>query len=209
VVCIAAVATVGCSGGDDGPGTATVSPTAEGMDATGFLAALKTLDAQLKTDGMEPEISRLKEVRYTCLPEDVTGKPGGADCDAAGEQIQGVLTSAWHAEGGLVKTETVVSALRGYATGFQPESTDTFGTGAFRVYAFDGIRHTAVLTVISRCLPETQCSGSQRLAFVAPLQFVNGRWLIASLMTVFVDADDFLAPSAEARALLPAWERLE
>jgi hypothetical protein len=190
----------------------TTTPTPEVNDAAGFKAALTTFNKELAAGSVDPLVARLKVVDYTCTAQDATPALGGPDCSAAGEKIRGFLSSSWRSEGGLRKVDSIVANLKERQAGFDTSKSDQYGAGTFRVYAFDPIRNTAVLTVTSKCLPEFQCpaSGFQRLIWVASFEFIEGRWKIASLMSAFVLGEEFLSKGAEgSKIYLPNWEAFQ
>ncbi len=84
--------------------------------------------------------------------------------------------------------------------------------GEFRVFAIDATKHTAVITVISKCLPQYRCpdTGFQRLVWVPQFEFIDGRWKIASLMYAFVLGEEFFTAGGEgSKIYLPNWEKFQ
>ena len=193
------------------PGT--VTPTPQPNSMPGFIAALEELSKELSSGKMGGVVSRMKVVDYTCTAADVAGGLGTAsDCTTVGQTYRGFQTSQWRSEGGIRPAEKVVENLQGYAANFDTAKSDEYGAGTFRIYAYDPTKTTAVLTVVSKCLPQYQCdaSGVQRLVWVPTLEYIDGRWKIASLMCAFVLGEEFLdPPSAEVKQRMPQWTKLD
>jgi hypothetical protein len=185
----------------------TTTPTAEANSAAGFKAALQNFNREISSGTVDPLVARLKAIDYTCRASDLGPGSGAAECKSVGETIRAFQTSAWKSEGGLAKVESVVGALKVREAAFDTTKSDRYGNGAFRVYAFDASKNMAVLTVTSKCLPQFQCSDFQRLTWVAQFEFVNGRWMVSSLMSAFVLGEDFLDPSPEGKQRMPGWEK--
>jgi hypothetical protein len=185
----------------------TTTPTAEANTAAGFKAALQKFNGEISSGTVDPLVARLKVTDYTCKASDLQPGLGQPECATAGEVIRGFQSSSWRSEGGMRKVESIVTNLKERQTGFDPTKSDKYGTGSFRVYAFDASKSMAVLTVTSKCLPQFQCSDFQRLTWVAQFEFVNGRWMVSSLMSAFVLGEDFLDPSAEGKQRMPGWEK--
>lgn len=185
----------------------TTTPTAEANTAAGFKAALQNFNREISSGTVDPLVARLKVTDYTCKASDLGPGSGAAECKAAGEVIRAFQSSAWKSEGGLAKVESVAGALKQREAGFDTTKSDKYGTGTFRVHAFDASKNMAVLTVTSKCLPQFSCTEFQRLTWVAQFEFVNGRWMVSSLMSAFVLGEDFLDPSPEGKQRMPGWEK--
>jgi len=193
------------------PGT--ITPTPDADSETGFIAALRQLDKELNGGRVDPLISRFAVREYTCTAADIAGGPGAvSDCRTAGEKIRVVRSSAWRSEGGFRTVEALVANLNGYQANFDPARTDGYGAGTFRVYAYDPTTKSAVITVTSKCLPQTQCppAGFQRLVWVLDFDYLDARWKIDSIMYAFVLGEEFLdPPSPEAKQRLPRWTKFQ
>ncbi|MGE3074695.1 MAG: hypothetical protein AB7N24_01085 [Dehalococcoidia bacterium] len=188
------------------PGTLTPTPDAN-TDA-GFRAALEQLNKELANGSLDAFIARLKVIDYTCKASDVTPGLGQPECDAVGEVIRGFQSSNWRSEGGLRKVASVIANLKERQAGFDTSKSDDYGSGALHIFAFDPTTHTAVVTVISKCLPEHQCpSGTERLVWVPTFEYVDGHWKISKLLYAYVLGEDFLSPSQEGKNLMPGWEK--
>ncbi|MGE0601125.1 MAG: hypothetical protein AB7J35_15585 [Dehalococcoidia bacterium] len=188
------------------PGT--VTPTPDANTDAGFRAALEQLNKELAGGSLDAFIARLKVIDYTCKASDVTPGLGQPECATAGEVIRAFETGNWRSEGGLRKVESVIANLKERQAGFEVAKSDDYGSSALRIFAFDPTTHTAVVTVISKCLPQYQCpSGVQRLVWVPSFEYQDGRWMISKLLFAYVLGDDFLDPSAEGKNVMPDWEK--
>lgn len=191
------------------PGTITPTPEAENRD--GFVAMLRTFDAEMSRGAIDPIIARLHAEEYTCKASDIEPGLGQPECKTAGEVIQSVLVGNWRSEGGLRKVETVVAQIQALQKEIDTAKSDKWGDGFPTVYAFDAVEHKAAVTMITKCLPQFQCpDGTMRVALVLTFEFEGGRWGVTNLLSAYVLAEEFLEPSAEAKQIqMPNWERFE
>jgi hypothetical protein len=193
------------------PGTTT--PTPEANTPEGFLQALREFNRELSSGRVDPFISRAKVVDYTCKATDVQGGEGAVHaCKTVGEVVRGVGTSTWRSSGTLTKVEDFVANLQGLQVNFDTAKSDEFGPGTLRVFAYDDTKHSAVVTVISKCLPQYQCPGTgvQRLVWVPQFEYVDGAWKIERLMYAFVLGEEFLEADAEGSNIyLPDWKPMQ
>ncbi len=191
----------------------TLTPTPEANTSAGFRAALAQFNKEINAGTVDPRIARFKVADYTCREIDVAGGIGAVTgCKAVGEVIRGVATSTWRSEGNFTSVEKIVENLKSYQAALDTARADEFGPGAFRGFAIDATKHTAVITVISKCLPQYKCpdTGFQRLVWVPQFEFIDGRWKIASLMYAFVLGEEFFTAGGEgSKIYLPNWEKFQ
>lgn len=220
VALVVVVLVAGCNRGDsvdrpmssdaDGvPAPPPASTIAESGGAVGFERALRDLDRSLATGSTAAIVSRLLTVQYTCKPEDLSPKLDTPPCSIVGQTIQSILLSRWRSEGALVPVDRVLQLLATLEANVLPAKSDSYGEGRLKVFAFDSSRASAVITAISQCLPNFSCQdGSMRVVLVPRFEFVGERWAISGMLTVYVEPVEFLDPRAEARSVLPGWQRL-
>jgi hypothetical protein len=205
-----------CGGGhnETGPDSTltpveSLSPAAEAADGVGFTEMLRSIDRQLAARSSSALTSRFRTTEYTCKPEDFPPKLDTPQCSAVGQTFQSFVLTRWRSEGGLVPVDTVLQLMTALEGNVDASKMDAYGEGRLRVYAFDASRSSAVITAITKCLPNFSCpNGSMRVAVVPRFEFDGTRWVIPGMMTVYVLAEEFLDPSNEARNVLPNWQRL-
>ena len=191
------------------PSGETPVPTPEANDPAGFQGAQRNFEGEIIRNGLDPIIARLMLREYTCTSTDLTPALGQPECATAGEVIRAIEISSWRSSGGLRKVESVVAFLQRLDGELRPDSSDEWGSGAPKIYAFDSSEDRAVLTMRVDCQPDHRCDdGTQRIVMVLDFAFEEGRWKINRIMNAFVLFEEFLEPNAESGAYFPNWERL-
>jgi hypothetical protein len=192
------------------PAGETITPTPEATTPDGFEAALRNFEGELIREGLDPITARLILREYTCTATDLTPALGQPECATAGEVIRAIEMSSWRSSGGLRKVESVVAFLQRLSGELRPETSDEWGDGAPKIFAFDSSVDRAVLTMRVDCQPQHNCDdGTQRVAMVLDFAYEEGRWKISRIMNAFVLYEEFLEPNAESGAYFPNWERLD
>lgn len=193
------------------PVPGTLTPTPEASNREGFVEMLRTFDREISRGAIDPIIARLYLEEYTCKASDIEPGLGQPECKTAGEVIRAVQVGNWRSEGGLRKVETVVAQIQALQAEIDTTKSDKWGEGAPTVYAFDATAHKAVVTTITKCLPNFQCpDGTMRVALVLTFEFKDSRWMVTNLLNAYVLAEEFLEPSAEAKQVqMPNWEKFE
>ncbi len=192
------------------PNDPTITPTPDAETPEGFEEALRDLEEQLRSGGLDAITARLLIEEYLCKESDLQPGLGQPECTTAGEVIRAILLSGWRSEGGLRKVESVVAFLQQVNGDHTPDATDTWGSGDFDVYAFDSSVDRAVITFMVECQQNFQCEGSvMRVAMVLDFEYEDGRWMVSRIMNAFVLFEDFLEPTEEGGAYFPEWERLD
>lgn len=193
------------------PAPGTITPTPEAGSREGFVEMLRTFNREMSRGALDPIIARLRWQEYTCKASDIEPGLGQPECKTAGEVIKAVEVGNWRSEGGLRKVESVVARIQELQAQVETGRTDRWGTGAPAVYALDGEEHKAVVTAITKCLPQFQCpDGTMRIALVLTFEFAEGRWGVTKVLYALVLAEEFLEPSDEAKQIqVPNWERFE
>lgn len=199
------------SPGTPPPAPGTLTPTPEAGSREGFMQMLHTFDREMSGGALDPIIARLRWEEYTCKASDIEPGLGQPECKTAGEVIKAILVGNWRSEGGLRKVESVVARIQELQAAIEAGKTDRWGAGAPTVYAFDGEEHKAVVTAITKCMPQFQCpDGTMRISLVLSFEFAEGRWGMTKVLYALALAEEFLEPSGEARQIqMPNWERFE
>ncbi len=141
---------------------------------------------------------RVEGEPYTCTESDVDGldlpiaEPGL--CQEVGQQLDLVCVGFYRSEFSCGHAERLVTRIEEYFAEVLPAEEDEFGTGDIRLYAIALTRepeplNTAILTAITSPFGERA-----RTVRGIDFEYVEGRWVIRSMLVANVLAGELLIP---------------
>ncbi len=200
------------------PATPAATPTALPEAAT--LDSLRAFAARVDDAfrGGDPAIvtARFQTSDVTCTAADVPSKIGGPACEKVGEQFKGFPIGRWRSEGTINKVDDATRIVTTFVTKVSPGGRDQHGLSAARVRGLGNDLAKPHILAIAITEEPTKPGSYRRAAIDFGVTFcqrdcpggAGSRWVVTSMVTNYVLAEEWLGFSAEGEGFLRPFETL-